>query len=205
MDHLVSMRPCGVEGVDEFLWPNFDYGGWTWPLHDWVNDKIDFMRDVKNFDTVVQAGGCCGMYPRFYKNYFKNVWTFEPNALNYHCLERNCSGEGFNTFNVALGDGDRWVSMDPPGEDNNTGMHTVNEAPGNVHLITLDSLNIPRCDLLHLDLEGYEEPALRGGINLIEKWNPVVIIERESGKEFLESIGYRMVCRTSMDSVFVRD
>jgi FkbM family methyltransferase len=201
----VDLRSCPVEGVHELLWPKNDYGGWHWPLYDWVNDKDKFMENVTTFDTVVQAGGCCGMYPRFYKNYFKSVWTFEPNPLNFRCLKHNCSGEGYHIFNNALGDSERMVSMDPPGEPDNVGMYTINETKGSVKMITLDSLNIPICNLLHLDLEGYESQAIKGALRLIERCNPVIIIERDSGREILESLGYIMKRRTSMDTIFVRN
>ena len=81
MKDLTSYRKCGHEGVDELLWVTSDSGAFgnekDGPLFDWIQDHEDFMSHVKNFDTVVQAGGNCGMYPRFYKNYFKNVYTFE--------------------------------------------------------------------------------------------------------------------------------
>lgn len=205
--HTLEMRKVGIEGVDQLLWPQRDFNAFHWPLMDWINDRGSFMRYVKGREVVVQAGGCCGMYPRFYKNYFKKVYTFEPDPINYHCLTQNCAVDGIYHQNAALGDSVRLVSLDSPttpGEENNVGMYTINENPGQVSMTTLDSLNLESCDLIHFDLEGYETQALRGAINLIEKFSPVIIVERESGREFLESIGYRMVQKTSMDSIFVR-
>jgi hypothetical protein len=83
-------------------------------------------------------------------------------------------------------------------------MYTVNEIPGQVKMITIDSLGLDKCDLIHFDLEGYEPEALKGAINLIEKCSPVVITERGCGGPFLESIGYKLVRTTSMDAIFVR-
>jgi hypothetical protein len=34
-------------------------------------------------------------------------------------------------------------------------MYTVNENPGEVKMITIDSLGLDKCDLIHFDLEGY--------------------------------------------------
>jgi len=206
--HLVGMRKVGVEGVDELLWPVNDFNAFHWPMMDWIHDHRYFLQYVKGRDVVIQAGGCCGMYPRFYKNHFKKVYTFEPDPTNYYCLEKNCHGiEGIHHQNVALGAEEKYVSLDAPttpGEEHNVGMFTVNETAGATKMITIDSLGIDHCDLIHFDLEGYETNALMGAINLIEKSSPVIITERECGREFLESIGYRMVQKTSMDAIFVR-
>lgn len=203
----VAMRTVDIEGVNKLLWPVRDFNAFHWPLHDWIRDREAFLKFVKERDVVVQAGGCCGMYPRFYKNHFKQVYTFEPDPTNYYCLERNCDVEGIHHQNVALGSTEKLVSLDSPtapGEENNVGMYTVNENPGEVKMITIDSLGLDKCDLIHFDLEGYETEALKGAINLIEKCSPVIITERECGREFLESIGYRLVQKTSMDAIFVR-
>jgi len=207
MNDSVSMRTVDAEGVNQMLWPTRDFNAFHWPLQDWIRDKEAFLKFVRTRDVVVQAGGCCGMYPRFYKNYFKQVYTFEPDPTNYYCLERNCAVDGIYHQNVALGSEEKLVSLDAPtapGEENNVGMYTVNEEPGAVKMITVDSLGLDKCDLIHFDLEGYEPEALKGAINLIEKCSPVIITERACGREFLESIGYRAVQRTSMDTIFVR-
>lgn len=207
-ENLVAMRNVnGCEGVDQMLWPIKDFNAFHWPLMDWINDHRAFLRYVNGREVVVQAGGCCGMYPRFYKNHFKRVYTFEPDPINYYCLERNCMVEGIYHQNAALGSEEKFVSLDAPtapGEENNVGMYTVNETPGAVKMMTVDGLGLDRCDLIHFDLEGYETQALMGAINLIEKCSPVIITEKESGREFLESIGYRMVEKTSMDAIFVK-
>lgn len=147
------------------------------------------------------------MYPRFYRNYFDCVYTFEPDPTNYYCLERNCDVEGIFHQNAALGAEEKYVSLDAPnapGEENNVGMYTVNEKPGVVRMTTVDSLNLGACDLIHFDLEGYETQALMGAINTIEKYNPIIITEKSSGQTFLESIGYEKVKKTSMDTIFAR-
>lgn len=204
----LGLRKVNVEGVSEFLWPVEDFNAFHWPLQDWINDKKYFLEHVKNRSVVIQAGGCCGMYPRFYANYFKQVYTFEPDHTNYVCLTNNVSDvDNVIHYNFALGSSNKFVSLDAPsvvGEETNRGMFTVNETEGSVQMITLDSLNVSGCDLIHYDLEGYETQALIGSIETINRFNPVIIVERLSGKEFLESIGYRLVKKTSMDSIFVR-
>jgi FkbM family methyltransferase len=205
----LGMRKVGIEGVDEFFWPKSDFNAFHWPLQDWINDKKWFMHYTQNKNVVVQAGGCCGMYPRFYANYFKTVYTFEPNKLNYHCLLRNTNDvDNVHSRNCALGKEERMIGLDAPtqpGEEHNRGMFTVNETMGDIQMITLDSLQLTECDLIHFDLEGYETNALIGAAKTIEAFSPVIIVERDSGAEFLRSIRYRQVKKTSMDTIFIRD
>jgi FkbM family methyltransferase len=204
----MGIRPVGIEGVGTLAWPENDTNAFHWPMQDWINGKGFFMQHVKKRDVVIQAGGCCGMYPRFYANYFKKVYTFEPNKGNYAYLEMNCKNTpNIISRNVALGSSHSMVSMykpDAPGEEYNVGMYTIDESPGDVEMVTLDSLGIESCDLIHFDMEGYEMNALIGARNLIETHSPVIIVEHGNGKEFLQELGYVLVNRLSMDAVYVR-
>ena len=47
------------------------------------------------------------------------------------------------------------------------------------------------CDLISLDLEGFEPFAITGAIETINKFKPVVIVERNSGSKDLEKLGYK--------------
>lgn len=205
MKEETSYRKCGHEGVDQLLWVTQDRGAFgnekDGPLFDWIQDHKDFMSQVKKFDVVVQAGGNCGMYPRFYKNYFKEVYTFEPDNLNYYCLDVNCSGEGYHKFHGGLGNTTNKLSL-RRGSMTNVGTHRITGQPGNIQMYRIDDLNLKACDLIHLDIEGYEETALQGAKETIEKFKPVVITERSGGEKFLLSLGYKMHKKLRMDTVY---
>ena len=76
-ESVTSRRHCGIEGVDKVLWVTEDFGAvgteGDGPRSDCIYGCKHFMEHVKDFETVVTAGGNCGMYARFYKNYFKNI------------------------------------------------------------------------------------------------------------------------------------
>lgn len=55
-----------------------------------------------------------------------------------------------------------------------------------VRLMTLDSIDLPRVDLIKLDLEGMEVRALRGGDGMINEYRPVLIVEH--GKSGIEEV-----------------
>ncbi len=194
MNNDLEIRAVNIENVDHLIWPKCDQGAfgvikdgipYDGPIADWYFDSKSFMEMVKNFDTVIQAGGNCGMYPRFYSNYFKNVYTFEPDQLNYSCLLLNCNNDHkyfiyFGALGENLGNG-KLVK----GCDSNIGTHSVKFENGDVKIYTIDDLNLKSCDLIHLDIEGAEETALKGALETIEKYSPVIITERAGGEALL--------------------
>lgn len=203
MNSQLSYRACGVEDVTGMWWVTKDIEAWDGPLGDWVRDKNKFMSHVNEFDTVIQAGGCCGMYPRFYKNYFKNVYTFEPDPISFTALQMNCVGEGYNSFNCGLSNTITTGTMHRPSESN-IGMNEVRLGIGDIEVITLDSLNIPKCNLIHLDVEGAEARVIIGARALIEANSPVVIVERGNGSEILLEMGYTRIHTLPMDHVYAK-
>lgn len=206
-EQLTSRRHCGIEGVDKLLWITEDVGAFgdenDGPLGDWIKGKDSFMKYCKKKDVVISAGGNCGMYVRFYQNYFNEVYTYEPDDLNYYCLDKNCRGEGVHKFHGALGNSTEKFSL-LKNHVSNCGMHKIDKKPGDVQMYRIDDLNLEQCDLIHLDVEGFEADALMGGIETIKKFWPVVILEAAHGKEVVEALGYKMVERLSMDCIFVK-
>ena len=81
----------------------------------------------------------------------------------------------------------------------------------------IDDLNLPYCDLIQLDVEGYEYNAILGGIETIKTNRPILCIEfcekwlnrydanSEKLLELLESIGYSMVQEYGVDKIFICD
>jgi hypothetical protein len=41
----------------------------------------------------------------------------------------------------------------------------------------IDDLNLERCDLIHLDIEGFELHALKGAVNTIQTCRPIIALE----------------------------
>lgn len=203
---LISKRKCGHEGVSEFWWLTSDSGAYgnerDGPLFDWLQNKEDFMSQVKQFHTVIQAGGNCGMYPRFYGNYFQKVITFEPCPKNFACLDLNCVGSKYDKYMGGLGNTTENRSIQNTNK-RNVGVHKIKEEPGEVKMYRIDDLNLSHCDLIHLDVEGYEQNVLNGAVETIKKFKPVVIVERSNGQNTLKNLGYEQYKKLRMDTVFV--
>jgi len=91
-------------------------------------------------------------------------------------------------------------------EGGNSGMNVV--MPGSqIEAVTIDSLDLPSCGLIQLDIERHELFALMGAIETIEKYRPVIMLEgpettNNSCNVILEQLGYKFVSRAGVDSVF---
>lgn len=190
--------------IDGLYWLVQDKGCWTGPLKNWREEVNEWLKVLDNFDVIVQAGGACGMYPRFWGEYFQKVYTFEPCPKNYQCLNLNCQDEKYIKQNVALGNpqpGDRYSFSNK--NVGNVGTHKVTHGEGDQVVISVDSLELEACDLIHLDVENFEDEVLRGAVETIKKFKPVVITERSRGQKFLEDLGYSMKFKGRMDTVYV--
>ena len=202
-------RELNAEGIDKIWWIEGDDGAFTGPLADWLKHSGDFMAHVKERGLVLQAGGCCGMYPLFYSKYFKDVYTVEPHPDNYECLSKNCEGyDNIHHGMYALGSHEGHIAMfnaKPGGDSLNVGMHRVNPTQhGNTHMIQIDQLELPKVDLIHLDLEGFEKEAIYGALQTITRDWPVIITERAGGAELLIRLGYTAVQTLTMDTIYVK-
>lgn len=203
----ISLRSVNYEGIDKLWWVTQDVKAFNGPLLDWKNDKDHFLKYVKNKNTIVQAGGNCGLYARFYGNYFETVYTFEPDPSNFSCLKLNCEDEKYKIHNVALGEMPGKAKLKfPKKKFKNAGIwQVVLDDSGDVEVITIDSLNLETCDLIHLDVETFEPFVLRGAIETIKKFYPVIILECGHGHEVVLDLGYTIKEKLTSDWVLVHE
>jgi len=131
------------------------------------------------------------------------VIGFEPDPINFHFLELNlllnrCSN--VEIHQKAVGEGPKKVFVDHnPLNTGNTQIQTVqtgNQSP--VEMISLDSFpDLNSADLVIMDIEGYEPPAIRGGRKLLSntsfffvEYCPKQLLEMgETAESFVDVIG----------------
>ena len=164
-------------------------GGFYWPEND--NDcnavvfgevhKIDMLdKYIEKKDVVIQAGGNVGVFPKKLSADFKAVYTFEPHPENFACLARNCEEPNIIKFQAALGSNHEQIEVGVSAKqlENNCGAYQV-IGDGITPTMMIDDLELPACDLIYLDIEGYELFALMGGYKTIDKYHPVIVIENK--------------------------
>lgn len=201
-----------VDGIKGWHWISSDVGAWEGPADDWQTSHKPTILQLCDLSGVcIQAGGNLGMYPKLLSRLFKAVYTFEPDKLNFYTLSLNCVNDNVFAFNAAIGDHRGFITMQRLSMMN-VGMHKVDtrisEEQSFTPLVRIDDVvcNTHKVSLLMLDLEGYEFPAMKGAIETIRKWKPVIFAEnpQQDITMFLSSnFGYKLAGRSKMDGVYV--
>lgn len=201
-------------------------GKWTWPAADeksWEgqNEHLDLVSHIlphlKNKDIMIQAGGNCGLLLSTFIEHFNYVYTFEPDPINFYCLSQNVTADNVFKMQACLGETNGTTKVQhlerSPGCHDIGGVHVAGE--GYLPLLSIDSLNLPGCDLIQLDVEGFELKAIKGAVNTITKYKPVLCVEfcenwlhrygdnSEMVVEFIQSLGYRQVGAEGVDRIFI--
>jgi len=162
-----------------------------------LDHKPNFNKHCKNRRVAVQAGGFNGLYPKLLGQMFETVYTFEPNSLSFHCLVNNCQETNIFKYNAFLGDVHLLADIGG-GLDVNPGMYRMigSNNHSKIPQLRIDDLALNSCDLIQLDTEGRELAALRGSLETIEKYKPIICCEvhmtpPEQIEALLSPFGYR--------------
>jgi len=114
------------------------------------------------------------------------VHAFEPQRIVFQALCANLAlNQCTNVYarQAAVGDHAGTISvpaLDPSIRNNFGGVSLRNVDSGeSVPLVALDSLGLPACRLLKVDVEGMEVEVLKGGEQLIWKHRPIMYLESD--------------------------
>jgi FkbM family methyltransferase len=184
-------------------------------------------RDLPNLDAVVarvpfrrvalQAGGSLGIFPKRLSESFETVYCFEPSPSLFPLMCRNAPEPNIVRFQAALGYHRQFVSVSQERRDGKPDPHegiTHVSGAGPIPTMRIDDLALPVCDLLQLDLEGFELYALQGAVMTLARCRPVLCVEinkslgfmgleREDVRRFIVEAGYRFVERMHSDEVYL--
>lgn len=137
--------------------------------------------------AVLDAGGNIGDHAFSYARRVGlsgSVISAEPNALVFECLRLNFeSVPNVQTLNVAFSDKEETLYLDTPTTNIGASYATGAASPTTqeIRCVTIDSLKLPRLDFIHLDVEGFEAKALRGGQATLDRCRPVLFVEINPG------------------------
>lgn len=185
-------------------------------------------RDLRNLDAalahvigrrcVVQAGGNLGIFPKRLAEEFTSVISFEPDPALFSAMKHNAPEPNIVAINAAIGNSRVPISLsarrrDSSGRATHEGLTHV-AGPGTIKQMLIDDLTLTTCDLIYLDIEGYELNALMGATKTIERCRPVIAVEINrnilhygtSGaalRSWIEARGYKRVMCMNSDEVFV--
>jgi len=160
--------------------------GFVWPERD-IHCHRAVFRSLDDLDlamslckdrrTAIQAGGNCGVWPARMAETFNRVVTFEPDAENYGCLVQNVP-DNVDAHRAALGQAPGKVGLQR--DPRNCGAYQVEDL-GHIPMVRIDDVvrefDVRNVDLICLDIEGYEIPALMGASLTLAEFHPVIQIE----------------------------
>lgn len=195
------------------LWPRADLDCRAVVFSECEEKMPVIRKHVTRRRSVVQAGGNCGVMPRALAADFRRVYTFEPDANNFHCLAVNTSGRSnVWSYRAALSDDGEHVAM--TGHLSNCGALQTRPFKGdNTPSLCIDALNLDECDLIWLDIEGREFRALLGAEKTITICKPLVLIEEKgleadhglplgASADLLRAWGMQLVERIGRDNLY---
>jgi len=165
-----------------------------------------FEKTLKKGNILFDIGAHVGFYTLLSAELVGKegkVFSFEPLMANYEYLKKHIEINNYKNitpFNVAVSDKDGFALF-TKGENTSTG-HLASDGETKVRTIVIDDwinnkkLLVP--DVLKIDVEGAELTVLKGAINLLNKYHPIIFLSTHSSDihkkccNFLLSLGYKL-------------
>lgn len=166
-------------------------------------------------DVAIDVGAAKGCYAWILARISRVVFAFEPGTKHRQLISRVAFGTNIKVIGAAVGSETGTAKMYTPGDDREA-LHSATLSTGNpvaghaavrvesVAQVTLDgflksALKAGRSvDFLKIDVEGYEQAVIDGGLNTLKTFHPLVVCEIEARHNadyrkvfsILRSLGY---------------
>lgn len=173
----------------------------------WIEEKfyeqvlLEYIGQNFSGGTFIDIGACIGNHTLFFSSIADKVVSIEPRIESFlyikEILEMN-NVKNVDLYNVACSSSWGFCHMKMKiGGENNIGMYKVSQNIDfvNVALVPGDSVLSRYNDItvIKVDVEGYELEVLKGLVNSLKKWNPVLFVEIIDNPlvfEYLATLGY---------------
>jgi len=187
---------------------------------------IDWSTQFVNDNSVfIDVGAHMGTYSINLAPHCKHVYSFEPQQFTYYQLCGNVALNGlFNVtcYNNAVSDevctkelniishdgGGSTLEVDTIGVRNEKIIKKQS-----VETVRIDDYNFSDVSFIKIDVEGHELEVIKGAINTIEKYNPVLLFEcwncdwyvdkKDLTINFVKSLGYSVTSVKNYPHMFI--
>ena len=151
------------------------------PAEGWQVDRLaQFLTFFKGRSLAIDGGAHIGTWSAYLAQEFQNVLAFEPSITTQEAFMANMYERKIS--NVTLRPEVLWHKDNELVDitvEANTGSNYVAVGKGIKQTLRLDSLSFGALDLIKLDLEGSDIPALIGAKKLVEEPSPAIIVENK--------------------------
>jgi len=139
-------------------------------------------RGVFEASVALDVGANIGNHSLYFSDYFRKVYSFEPNNRTYKLLRLNAElVNNVVCHNVGLSDTERsaFLNVEPSNVGGSNITHNLSPSSEIIELKTLDSMVTFPDDiaLIKIDVEGHEYEVLQGSRHTIEQHHPVIVFE----------------------------
>jgi len=171
-----------------------------------VNNEYNLNQFLKEDSVVFDIGANIGVFTCFSAKLAQRgrIFAFEPVSMVFDILKKNVKDyENVEIFQLGLGDKEEVKEILI--RSWNPGYSTIEDSAiqrpkesfdikENIKITTLDSitnkLNLKRIDFIKIDVEGYEIEVLKGAIETVKKFRPIlgISLHEQSFEKKIEDI-----------------
>lgn len=166
-----------------------------------LRNSIDLVKRLKtkeNNAVVLDVGANFGYLSLVWaKSIAQNgkVLSFEPNLNVYNSFRNSIRANSLESSielnNLAVGKKDGTIELFLSSTTSNTlQTNTQDNGSTQIEMVSLDSFlkrnGIDRCDLVKIDVDGIELDILMGATHLMERCNPIFIVETNDDERIIE-------------------
>jgi len=175
-------------------------------------EVVLFQQVVKLGHVVLEVGANIGAHTLVLAQLVGptgSVVAFEPQRIVYQTLCANLalnSIPNVHCYHAAVGKAPGQMvvpALDYSRDNNFAGLELGSYKDGEiVPVLTIDSLNLRKCNFLKIDVEGMEQEVLEGAVRSIAAHAPVLYVENDRPEKtealirFIDGLGYHMYWHT---------
>lgn len=161
------------------------YGEWS------EGENIIMSQFISEGNTVIDIGANIGTTVLALSKAVSDtgkVLAFEPQNIISQCLQatltlNDITNVSVNNFAVSNESDWAYINDKEFAELGRYGEAGISETGTRIKTIKLDEIETERCDLIKIDVEGYEYQIIQGGIEFLKKHKPILYMEAKKNEK----------------------